>query len=48
MFLPFFYPQHRFDAGYPGQVERAIPEAGLLRLHGDHLRVDQVRGEVVH
>ena len=34
--------------GNHGQVERALPEARLLRLNWDHLRVDQVRGAVEH
>ena len=34
--------------GNYGQMERTLPEAGLLWLHWDHLRVDQVRGEVEH
>ena len=29
-------------------MERALPEAGLLRHLRDHLRLDQVRGKVVH
>ena len=34
--------------GNHGQVERALPEARLLRLNWNHLRVDQVRGPVEH
>ena len=34
--------------GNYGQMERALPEARLLWLHRDHLRVDQVRGEMEH
>ena len=34
--------------GDDGEMERALPEARFLRLHGDHLCLDQVRGEVEH
>lgn len=27
-------------------MERALPEAGLLRQFGDHFRMDQVRGKM--
>ena len=27
--------------GDPGEVERALPEAGILRLHRHHFRLDQ-------
>ena len=33
-------------AGYHGEMERALPEAGELRLHRNHLRLDQIRGQV--
>ena len=37
-----------FPTGDPGAMERALPEACLVRHLGDHLRVDQVRGPLVH
>lgn len=35
-------------AGDAREMERAVPEAGDVRRHGSHLRVDQTRGPLVH
>lgn len=34
--------------GDPSKMERALPEAGVLRQLGRDLRVDQVRGPLEH
>ena len=35
-------------SGDDGEVEWTLSEAGVLWLHRDHLRLDQVRGKMEH